>query len=136
MKVFIDTSAFVALLVDKEADHKKVANKYREYRQKRAILFTSDYILDELFTRLLYFQQVDIKKYIQKLKDSVSAGEITVLRVDEALFEKALEAFMKFADHKISFTDATSYTLLKNFSLNEIFTLDADFKKMRLDTSF
>lgn len=136
MKVFIDTSAFVALLVDKETDHKIVANKYHDYRQKRAILFTSDYILDELFTRLLYFKQVDIKKYIQKLKESISKGEITVLRVEEAIFEKALEAFLKFSDHKISFTDATSYILLKNFSLDEVFTLDDDFKKIRLTTSF
>lgn len=136
MKVFIDTSAFVALLVDKETDHKIVAKKYHDYRQKRAILFTSDYILDELFTRLLYFKQVDIKKYIQKLKESISKGEITILRVDEVLFEKALEAFLKFSDHQISFTDATSYILIKNFSLDEIFTLDSDFKKVRVTTSF
>ena len=136
MKIFIDTSAFVALLVEKETDHKVVAKKYHDYRQKRAILFTSDYVLDELFTRLLYYQQVDIKKYIQRLKESISKGEVTVLRVDEALFEKALEAFLKFSDHKVSFTDATSYALLKDFSLDEIFTLDDDFKKMRVNTSF
>lgn len=136
MKVFIDTSAFVALFVDNEPTHKKVANKYLEYREKRAILFTSDYILDELFTRLLYFLQVDIKKYIRKLKDSISAGEITVLRVDEALFEQALISFIKFSDHKISFTDATSYIFLKNSSLDEVFTLDDDFKKIRVNTSF
>ncbi len=136
MKVFTDTSAFVALLVEKEADHEKVAKKYYDYRQKRAVLFTSDYILDELFTRLLHFKQIDIKKYIQKLKESISKAEITVLRVDEALFEKALEAFLKFSDHKISFTDATSYVLYKDFSLDEMFTLDDDFKKMRINTSF
>lgn len=136
MKVFIDTSAFVALLVDKEIDHKIVAKKYHEYRQKRAILFTSDYILDELFTRLLYFKQFDIKKYIQKLKASISAGEITVLRIDETLFEKAFEAFLKFSEHRISFTDATSYVLYKNFALDEVFTLDDDFKKFRINTSF
>lgn len=136
MKVLIDTSAFVALLVDKEADHKIVAKKYHDYRQKRAILFTSDYILDELFTRLLYFKQIDVKKYIEKLKESISYGEVTVLRIDEALFEKALEAFLKFSDHQISFTDATSYALLKDFSLDEIFTLDDDFKKIRVNTSF
>lgn len=136
MKVFIDTSAFVALLVDKETDHKKVAKKYHDYRQKRAILFTSDYILDELFTRLTYFKQVDLNKVINKLQESISKGEITVLRIDEAIFEKALGAFLKFSDHKISFTDATSYGLLKDFSLDEIFTLDDDFRKIRVNTSF
>jgi uncharacterized protein len=136
MKVLIDTSAFIALLVNKEIDHKRVAKKYYDYRQERTILFTSDYILDELFTRLTFFKQIDIKKIIQKLKESISRGEITVLRIDEAIFEKAITAFLKFQDHKISFTDATSYTLLKDFSLNEIFTLDDDFKKIRVSTSF
>lgn len=134
MKVFIDTSAFVALLVDNELDHEKVARKYYDYRQNRAILFTSDYILDELFTRLLYFK-IDIRRYIKKLKESISKGEITILRIDDALFEKALEGFLKFSEHKISFTDATSYTLLKNYSLDEIFTLDNDFKKIGLNAS-
>ncbi|MCL5010385.1 MAG: hypothetical protein M1289_02160 [Patescibacteria group bacterium] len=68
MKVFIDTSAFVALFVDKEIDHKIVVKKYHDYRQRRVAFFTSDYILDELFTRLLYFKQVGIKKIHKKAK--------------------------------------------------------------------
>lgn len=31
MKTFIDTSAFVALLVEKEGFHEKVAKKYLDY---------------------------------------------------------------------------------------------------------
>lgn len=135
MKVFIDTSALVALLVDKEQSHPKVTRKYKNYRQARTVLFTSHYILDELFTRLLYYK-VDIKKSIQKLKDSITANEITVLLIDETLFNKSVDIFLKFSDHKISFTDATSYLLVKDFALDEIFTLDDDFKKLRLNTSF
>lgn len=136
MKVFIDTSAFVALFVDKETSHKKIASKYYDYRQQRAIFFTSYYILDELFTRLNYYKGIDVKKHIQRLKDSIKANELTVLQIDEALFEKSLGVFIKFAEHKISFTDATTIMLFKNYKLDEIFTLDSDFKKMRLATSF
>lgn len=135
MKVFIDTSAFVALLVEKEEFHNQVAKKYLDYRNERAILFTSDYILDELFTRLLYYK-VDLKKHIQTLQDVIAVGEITVFRVDEALFEKSFDIFLKFSDHNLSFTDATSYVLYKDFALDEIFTLDRDFKKVRITTSF
>lgn len=135
MKVFVDTSALVALLVDKEQFHLKVARKYKSYRQARAVLFTSHYILDELFTRLLYYK-VDIRKHIQKLKDTIAANELTVLQIDDTLFNKSTDIFLKFSEHKISFTDATSFCLYKNFSLDEIFTLDDDFKKMRINTSF
>lgn len=135
MKVFFDTSALVALLVDKEQFHSKVARQYKNYRQTRAVLFTSYYILDELFTRLLYYK-VDVRKQINKLKDSISANELTVLQIDENLFNKSVDIFLKFSEHKISFTDATSYVLYKDFSLDQIFTLDSDFKRMRIKTSF
>lgn len=135
MKVFIDTSAFVALLVESETDHEKVAQKYRLLRQERAAFVTSDYILDELFTRLLFFK-LDIRKHVKKLRESTDRNEIGVLHIDESLFEKSLEVFLKFSDHKISFTDATSYVLYKDFALDEIFTLDDDFRKMRARTSF
>lgn len=75
MKVFVDTSAFVALLVEKEQFHSKVAHQYKDYRQAKAVLFTSHYILDELFTRLLYYR-VDIRKHIEKLKDSIVRNEL------------------------------------------------------------
>jgi|SRR3989344_2030933 len=136
MKVFIDTSAFIALFVDKEISHEKIARKYYDYRQQRAIFFTSYYILDELFTRLSYYKGVDIKKYIQKLKNSIKANELTVLQIDEVLFDKSIIMFTKFAEHKISFTDATTYTLFKDYKFDEIFTLDSDFKKIGVATSF
>ncbi|MBI4009433.1 type II toxin-antitoxin system VapC family toxin [Candidatus Roizmanbacteria bacterium] len=135
MKVFIDTSAFIALLVESETDHKKCAKKYLDYRQHRATFLTSDYVLDELFTRLLYYK-LDLRKYIGKLKGSIARNEITVLHIDEGLLEKSLDIFLKFSDHKISFTDATTYVLYKDFGLDEVFTLDDDFKKMRMVVSF
>ncbi len=55
MKVFIDTSAFVALFVEKEKFHQEVAKKYQEYRQERATFLTSAYVLDELYTRLTFY---------------------------------------------------------------------------------
>lgn len=135
MKVFIDTSAFVALLVENEIDHKRVAKKYLDYRQRRVAFLTSDYVLDELFTRLLYYK-LDLRKYIEKFKNSIAKNEIAVLHIEDGLFEKALDIFLKFLDHKISFTDATSYVLYKDFALDEMFTLDSDFKKIRVATSF
>lgn len=136
MKVFIDTSAFVALFVEKELLHGKTAKKYYDYRQERDIFFTSNFILDELFTRLLFYREIDVGKQIQKLKDAIAANELTVLQIDETLFEKSTDMFLKFLEHKISFTDATTYVLYKDLALDEIFTLDSDFKKMRANTSF
>lgn len=137
MKVFIDTGAFIALFVSSERYHPKVSKKYKDYRKQRAQLFTSYFILDELFTRLIYdFGKSITQKAIDLLNKSIGKEELVVLDIDEAIFKKAQEAMIKFSEHKISLTDATSYILYKDLSLEEIFTLDDDFKKIRVSTSF
>lgn len=50
MKIFIDTSAFMAFILKDESFHNQVVAKYEEYKQKRTQLITSDFALDEIFT--------------------------------------------------------------------------------------
>ena len=137
MKIFIDTGIFIALFVSSERYHLKVSKKYKDYRKQRAQLFTSYYILDELFTRLIYdFGKSLTHKAIDLLNKSIEKEELVVLDIDEAIFKKAQEAMIKFSEHKISLTNATSYILYKDLSLDEIFTLDDDFQTIRISTSF
>ena len=137
MKVFIDTSAFLALILRNESMHQKVVDQYKFYRTGRARMITSDYILDELYTRCLYRTgSHGATLAIKLIKEVVAAGELTVLEVDSHIFQKAESVFLKFSEHKISFNDATTSVIYKDFSFDEIFTLDEDFKKMRLHVSF
>lgn len=57
-------------------------------------------------------------------------------RVDETIFSQAKDALIRFCEHKISFTDCTSYVLFKKLALDEVFTLDSDFKKLNIPVSF
>ena len=68
----------------------------------------------------------------------VYLNQISVYVIDdyEKLAKISLDILDKFSEHKISFTDATSFCLYKDFNLDAIFTLDGDFKKMRVNTSF
>lgn len=52
MKIFIDTSAFISYFRQDENNHREVSDKFEFYQKLKARLFTSDYILDELFTWL------------------------------------------------------------------------------------
>lgn len=137
MKVFIDTSAFIAFFVKEEITHQKVKETYDDYRSQRVPFITSDYVLAELYTRLMYdFGKKVTQEKMKQLNEAIEKEELQVLSVDETIFKKAQEPFIKFAEHKISFTDATTYVLYKDFKIDEIFTLDRDFKRMRLKTSF
>lgn len=137
MKVFIDTGAFIAFFIKQEKFHDDVVGRYNLYRKTKANFITSDYILDELLTWFSAKQSKSIlEKLILSLQKMREENEIKVLSVDKSIFRKAEEILLKFSDHKISFTDATSYVLYKDFALDEVFTLDDDFKRMRVNTSF
>lgn len=137
MKVFIDSGAFIAYFLKQEASHDDVVRKYHFYIQTKAKFFTSNYILDELLT---WFSNKQAKHFTEKLiiylQRIIENGELKVIFIDSVIHKKAQDVFLKFLEHKISFTDATTYALYKDFSLDEVFTLDSDFKKMRIKTSF
>mgnify|MGYP001611067739 FL=1 len=137
MKVFIDTSAFVSLLVKQDLHHDLVVKKHKEYVQHHAIFLTSDYILDELYTHLVYdLAKNKVGEIIAKFDQKIHTKDIRLLPIDETVFSQAKETLLKFCEHKISFTDCTSYVLCKKLALDEIFTLDSDFKKLNLAVSF
>jgi len=137
MKVFFDTSAFIALFISQEQYHRKVSKKYTEYRKQRASFYTSYYILDELSTRLIYdFDKSTTERIINLLMKSLENEEIKVLDIDEVMFNKSLTILLKFSEHKISLTDASTYVLFQEYKLDEIFTLDSDFKKIGIKSSF
>ncbi len=136
MKVFVDTSIFIALSIDKDPDHESSLSVFNRYR-KIARFFTSDYVLDEYFTRMAYdFGGKIACREVEKIDKMVERGELILIHIDEFYFKEAKIIFKKFAEHKISFTDASSYAIYQKLNMDEIFTLDADFKRLRAKTSF
>jgi len=137
MKIFIDTSAYISLFIKKDINHQKVVEKLNQYKKQRALFLTSDYVLSELYTRLIYdFNKKALKDNIKNINKAIKNGELEVLKIDDFLFKKAEKIIQKFAEHKISFTDATICACQKYFKLDEIFTLYSDFKKIGFPTSF
>ena len=70
---------------------------------------------------------------IIKLQDK---GKLRIFQIDAGIFKNSEEAMIKFAEHRLSFTDVSIYILVKSFKLDEVFTLDDGFKKVGLKTSF
>lgn len=137
MRVFVDTGIFIALVFKTESLHEGIVNRYEDYKKMRVQFITSDYILDELFTRCVYRGgSHGAKVAIGLISKAILYNELTLLQVETNIFQKAQEVFLKFSEHKISFTDATTYILCKDFNLDEVFTLDRDFKKIGVKTSF
>ncbi len=129
--LFIDTSAFLALANDRDNFY-KAARRFMMDLQKGKFrptrLITSDYIIDETLTRIRF--KVGHTQAVSWGRNIHSSKIIELQRIDETVYEEALAIFEKYNDKQLSFTDCTSFALMKSMGIDDVFTFDEDFRKM------
>jgi predicted nucleic acid-binding protein len=123
--VFVDTSAWVAMLDRSEASHLAVAAFLRE---QRALLVTSDYVVDETLTFLRL--RVGTPIALQFGESLLADDGIAFVRLAEADWKQAWVLFRRYSEHDFSFTDCTSFALMKRLGLSRALTLDGHFRVM------
>lgn len=130
-RIFIDTSAWIDFLLTKEKYHKQISDYLISEVKKGSKFFTSDYVLNESYTRLITGQSLKSARVLKnKFRELEKEKQLLVLWTDEVFFNKAWDYFEKFSEHQLSFTDATIYTFIKDLKIDEIITLDQGFKKV------
>ena len=127
-QVFIDSSAFVALYLQDDDFHKKAVGVLKKLQQEQRELVTSNFILDEVYTfnraKRGKMVAVDFTHFLAENVDVVRVNRITIQ--DE---QKALYYFSSLDGKGVSFTDCTSFALMKRMGIQEALTFDSDFKK-------
>lgn len=132
-RIFIDTSGWVELTLKGEVHHQSVVTYFTQELASGSKFFTNDYVLDESWTRLMTHQSVTSAKALRsKTEAAVKQHQLLILWTDETVFDRAWQAFIKFAEHQLSFTDAVIATVVKDLNIDEILTLDQGFKKIGL----
>jgi len=131
MKILIDTSAFIALFFKNDKNHIRAKSIYASRKKVGAKFYTTQYILSELFTKVLYFGDAEkLKLCTDKIDKTVEGRLLEVLDVGLDVFAKSKSLMVKFGKNKISFVDCSSFILYRDLSLSEIFAFDEDFKKL------
>jgi predicted nucleic acid-binding protein len=120
--VFVDTGAWFALSVISDPDH-AAAKDFIE--QNRDVLVTSDYVVDELLT-LFIVRRAKVKG-IEWLRD-VFRG-LSVIRVESGDFSEAMQVYSDFTDKAWSFTDCTSYVMMRRLKISTAFSFDSHFRE-------
>ena len=133
-RFFIDSSAWLAFMLQGEPNHKEVVGLMADETKSGTRFFTCDYVLDETFTRLLTSQSFSAaKKFKLLIEEAEKARQLLILWTDATLFKKAWGYFVKFKEHKLSFTDSLIAAMVKDFKINTILSLDQGFKKVGLN---
>jgi uncharacterized protein len=125
LKVFIDTGAFCALTIPKDQHNLTAKSVYKQIQKEKAVIFTSDYVLDETYTLLkTRGSYATAIKFMEQMDKCL----INILRVTEDIEESAKALFKKFDDKRLSYTDCTSFALINQFNIEAVFAFDEHFK--------
>jgi len=131
-KIFFDASALVAIFSKKDGYHQCALEAFRQFIHNRDYFVTTDYILDEVFTVLKL--KCGHETAFSLAKDILENEEFEIIFIDRELFNNALENFFKKTkDHPdLSFTDCTSFAVMKSLGIIKGFSFDKHFRLFNL----
>ncbi len=123
-ELFVDTSAWFAFVYQRDPDHVQTREFIQQFQGR---LITSNYVFDELITLVLTrANHAEAVKIGNLLKDPTA---VTLTRVTLEDEERAWEFLRKMDDKTYSFTDCTSFMLMKRLRLNIALSLDSHFEQ-------
>lgn len=129
-KLFIDTGAWIALNNKKDKHHIAAITANKHFLDSGYFYVTSDYIMDETYTLLRYdIGHERTVEFGRKIKSLEKSGKIKIIHIEEDMKEKAWEVFEKYHDKDFSFTDCTSFIVMKKLNTKEVFSFDKHFEQ-------
>lgn len=124
IEAFIDTSFAVALGNNKDSLHEKAVEL--SFLLGGASLITTDCILFEIGNSLARGFR---KHAIDTISNFVSSDEIEVVRVDEELFNRALDLYSSHSDKTWGLVDCVSFIVMSDRGINRALTNDRHFRQ-------
>lgn len=132
---FIDTSGWISYFLSNQFKHSTIKKLIKQLKKDRVALYTSNDVIDETVTRLVYHTNPQVViKFIDFIAEGIKANFLIQLWVDEEIQLEAFKLVQKFAEHKLSLTDATTIALVKKFNIDSVISLDSDFIKVGIPT--
>ena len=130
-QIFVDTGAWYAIADPGDANH-QAALQCRNRLARKSALITTNYVFDELYTLLLLNVGYQPTIAFERKLDLLEQRHILeIVWISAGVADHAWEIFERFnADKQWSFTDCTSYIVMKQRHLAEVFAFDHHFTQM------
>lgn len=122
---FADASFFFAFAAKQDRTHQVAVGSFRRLVKAGGRIITTDYVLDEALT--LTKTRANATVSLQLLDRIEKSSIIAIERVDPDRFESAKGFFRKHADHGYSFTDCTSFVVMRELEIKDALTTDRHF---------
>ena len=128
MRLFVDTSAWLALNNKNDQYHDEAVSKITKVRQQKIQLVTSEYVFDESVTIIRY--RISHRAAVAFGDALISSNVSSIEDITDEERLKAWVLFKKYRDKDLSFTDCTSFALMVKLKLQKAFSFDNHFKQV------
>ncbi len=126
MKVFLDTSAFFAVLDIDDANHQKASEQWATLvASEDNALVTTNYVLVECLALIQHRLGQDAVRRFQE--DML--GLINVHWIDPEAHRAAVSAFLAASRRKLSFVDCVSFDVMRYLGIRYAFAFDLHFSE-------
>ena len=122
-KIFIDTSAFYALMDRSDSYHQSASKLWTHMLNSGYFLQTSNYVTVETLALLqnkLGFEAAD-------LWSRNVLGIVETFWIDNVLHNLALEIWFSLGRRKLSLVDCTSFVIMRHDKMGKVFGFDKHF---------
>lgn len=129
MRVFVDTSAFLAVLDADDRNHPAVAQAWKDLVNEGRDLVTSSYVLVETFALVQSRLGVEAARALDQ--DLLPA--VSVIWLDDEVHRAALSALLTAGRRQLSLVDCASFEVMRRNGLTTALTLDSHFAEQGFD---
>lgn len=126
--LFVDTAGWTACADEADADHARCVLARDAALEAGMRLVTSDYVVDETLTLLRI--RLGLEAALAWWRQIDGSSRVRWERIDGDRFEKARDLFFRYRDKDFSFTDCTSFAVMRELGLTLVLTTDRHFRQM------
>ena len=123
--LFVDTGAFLARVFTRDGRHAQAVEGWSILRNTDRLLVSSEHVLDESAT--LIARRCGYQYAAEWLKIHLGSEELRWLQCSPKDWKAASSLLHKYADQEVSFTDCTSFVLMRREQCREVFGFDDHF---------
>ncbi len=130
MKVFVDTSAFYALLDRDDSNHQRAKKRWADLLTSETVLVTNNYVLVETFALIQNRLGMEAVRGFQE--DILPL--INVEFINSGVHKSSVSALLASSRRKLSLVDCVSFETMRNLGIKTVFAFDPHFKEQGFDT--
>ena len=128
-EIFGDTSGWGCLANPNEPFHLLARQIYRDIRRRRGLIITTNYVLAELVSLLLFRFRLPHSTIVGFINDLKASPTVKIFHIDPVLDAEAGELFQRRPDKTWSLVDCASFVVMQRRGIKGALTSDVHFEQ-------